>query len=324
MNNSATKQELKPIWLKCLKDIFEEAEKNNQTEIEISARDLQDRAKEKFPFYKYDRYRSTCWTMHKIMEIGKDEEIGGKIDGSTYTIKYKLPRIKPIEVEDNIDTKYLPDNLNRINKMNLGHYVSNDNILNKITINKPTAFEINTYLEKWDKMEKYVLQERALNKLFIKTYPNNLDIEDILIKVSSLNDFYSTNIKYPYLVAKHILDLHIDDKLFSNDSNLINEIADIKINDEKSRYFFSFATKYCSHHKPDIYPIYDNYVKRVLKYFNRIYRFSDFSDNDFKDYRNFRKILLSFQDNFELDTFSLKEIDRYLWLLGKENFPKKY
>ena len=59
---------------------------------------------------------------------------------------------------------------------------------------KPTKEEIEKYLAKWNSLENYVLQESSLNKLFFNTYPKNNDINDILIKCSSLNDFYSTNI----------------------------------------------------------------------------------------------------------------------------------
>ena len=63
-----------------------------------------------------------------------------------------------------------------------------------IEIPTPSEKEVIKYLKKWDSLENYVLQESALDKLFFKTYPNNNDINDILIKASSLNDFYSTNI----------------------------------------------------------------------------------------------------------------------------------
>jgi hypothetical protein len=33
--------------------------------------------------------------------------------------------------------------------------------------------------------------------------------------------------------------------------------------------FYSFATKYCSHHKPEMYPIYDSYVDKMLGYFKK-------------------------------------------------------
>lgn len=92
----------------------------------------------------------------------------------------------------------------------------------------------------------YVLQERSLNKLFIETFPNNTKIEDILIKASALNDFYSTNIFSIFPVAKHILSLNIDERLKAGDTSLVSEIASVEINGKK-KVFYSFA-KYCSHH----------------------------------------------------------------------------
>ena len=77
----------------------------------------------------------------------------------------------------------------------------------------PTKQEVEKYLNKWNTLENYVLQENSLDKLFFKTYPNNNDINDILIKCSSLNDFYSTNIYSIFSVAKHILNLKIDARL---------------------------------------------------------------------------------------------------------------
>ena len=48
-----------------------------------------------------------------------------------------------------------------------------------ITIPKPNKTEVEKYLDKWDSLENYVLQENTLNKLFMKVYPNNTDINDI-------------------------------------------------------------------------------------------------------------------------------------------------
>ena len=56
--------------------------------------------------------------------------------------------------------------------------------MNIINIPQPNSKEVEKYLKKWDSMENYVLQENALDKLFLKTYPNNTEIEDILIKLN--------------------------------------------------------------------------------------------------------------------------------------------
>ena len=131
-----------------------------------------------------------------------------------------------------------------------------------ITILKPNKAEVEKYLDKWDSLENYVLQENALNKLFMEVYPNNTDINDILIKCSSLNDFYSTNIFSIFPVAKHILELNIDERLKNKDTSLVNDIAKLNING-KGKYFYSFATKYCSHYFPKDFPIYEVLLKSV-------------------------------------------------------------
>ena len=188
---------------------------------------------------------------------------------------------------------------------------------------KPGISEVTKYLKEWKKLEKYTSQERALNKLFLELLPGNSEITDILLKASCLNDFYSTNIFAIHSVAEHILSVKdLDKRLKSGDINLVSELEEVKIGDNK-RYFYSFATKYCSHHNPIAFPIYDSYVEKVLVYFNKVDKFSSFKIKDLKDYRKFKGILLDFQRYYKLERFDLKEIDRYLWLLGKEFFQKK-
>lgn len=192
-----------------------------------------------------------------------------------------------------------------------------------LLIPKPSIKEVEKYLNKWDSLENYVLQENSLNKLFFDLIPNNKCIEDILIKASTLNDFYSTNIFSIYPVAKHILELDIDDRLCRNDPKLVNEIAKVVING-RQKIFYSFATKYCSHHSPKEYPIYDSFVEKVLVYFKQKDNFSSFKKEDLKDYEKYKNILIEFSKFYGIDCYSLKDLDRYLWQLGKDYFPKKY
>lgn len=66
-----------------------------------------------------------------------------------------------------------------------------------LNIPTPTQSELEKWLGQWHKgqaMENYRTQESALNKLFHHTYPRNDDLDEILVKVATLNDFYSTNI----------------------------------------------------------------------------------------------------------------------------------
>ena len=143
---------------------------------------------------------------------------------------------------------------------------------------QPSNKVVFSFVKKWKTLEKYVLQERSLNKLFAQTYPRNEEMDDVLIKISSLNDFYSTNIFYPVDVAKHIVNLKIDQRLAVRDLTLVNDIARVKLENQTTKCFFSFATKYCSHHDADYYPIYDKFVVKMLMHFKRTDQFCSLND----------------------------------------------
>lgn len=188
---------------------------------------------------------------------------------------------------------------------------------------KPSQSEVEKYLSRWDSLENYVLQENALDKLFFNTYPENDDIDEILIKVSALNDFYSTNIFNVFPVAKHILSLNIDEAIKNADESIVNKVALVNMNG-KMINFYSFATKYCSHHFPNDYPIYDTYVEKVLVALNKRDRFSKFRKVDLKNFSFFKSVVIDFRSFYDLNDYSLKDIDRYIWQLGKECFPNNY
>jgi hypothetical protein len=193
-----------------------------------------------------------------------------------------------------------------------------------INLTIPSIEQVRFYLTKWSTLENYVLQENSLEKLFTKTYPRNNDIDDVLIKVCVLNDFYSTNIFSPFSVAKHIVSLDIDEYLDNDDLSVVNRVARVQMNGGKIKNFYSFATKYFSHHKPLVYPIYDSFVEKMLMHFRKQDNFYNFTRDDLKDFPKFSKILIGFRKYYKLDSFNLKQIDQYLWQVGKEYFPKKY
>jgi len=178
-----------------------------------------------------------------------------------------------------------------------------------IVISKPSGIEVGKYLKTWKNLKNYQLQEDALDKLFFELLPSNEEISDILLKVATLNDFYSTNIFSVYPVAEHILSLKIDERLKQGDVTLVNEIQNVTINGV-TRKFYSFSTKYCSHHNPNEYPIYDSYVEKVLKYFRKTDKFFNFKNADLKGYQKFKNIIIAFREYYGLEEFNLKEFER--------------
>lgn len=196
-----------------------------------------------------------------------------------------------------------------------------DRILNT---HVPSIAEVNEYVDKWQRLDDYRDQENALDKLFVELCPKNDNLDDIMIKCSALNDFYSTNIFKIRNVATHILELNIDERLSRGNFSLVEDIAHVNITDKKGvtkiHNFYSFATKYCSHHQPLKYSIYDNYVHRLLVWYRNKDQFSHFTNEDMKCYPSYRDIINDFVKYYHLDGVDLKSLDKYLWQLGKEAF----
>ena len=62
----------------------------------------------------------------------------------------------------------------------------------------------------------------------------------------------------------------------------------------------------------------------MLKYYRDLDRFAKFSNDDLKDYICFKGALVDFRRFYHLEQFNLKEIDKYIWQLGKIYFPKDF
>jgi len=199
--------------------------------------------------------------------------------------------------------------------------------MNKEDIPVPSAQVIDAYLNIWETSEdvkKYPLQEKALNFLFAEACPRNDDMTHVILKVSALNDFYSTNIFDTYSVAERILSIKdFNERLKNADYSLVNEIAQVTING-KTKNFYSFASKYCSHHRPDLFPIYDSYVEKMLLFYDKNTRFMTCKKLDLKNYQKFVSTIKGFQEAYKLEKFSLRDIDVFLWQVGKKYFPNTY
>ena len=237
--------------------------------------------------------------------------------GSVKGALREIAKLLDAKYDENWNTRQLGSNLIEvINAMQFGKGLPKDYV--------PTEKEVEYYNGLWKRLDNYVAQEAALGWLFRENglgnecMSKNSDINVVMVKCSVLNDFYSTHIGRMWPMAKNIVTIPgFDDHLRSGDDSLIAEIA--KVDD---RTFYSFATKYCSHHFPDKYPIYDSFVAKVLNdlrgKFSHTPAFSSMAS--LKDYGVFHKVIDDFRDAYGLSKFSYKEIDRYLWLLGKRYF----
>lgn len=183
---------------------------------------------------------------------------------------------------------------------------------------KPSEAELAKYLAKWDSLGDYVEHESALAMIFRDdaVFAANTDLRCVIVKCSALNDFYATKIYRIAPVARKIVGIEdFDARLAKGDDGLVEEIANVD-----GRRNYSFATKYCSHHKPELYPIYDRYVCDVLVELSRrnpgVFHLR--GKASLKDYPTFRQAIDDFKTVYGLQKYTYKDIDRYLWQLGKD------
>lgn len=175
----------------------------------------------------------------------------------------------------------------------------------------------------------------ALFDLFTQ-HPRNTEFKHVLLKVVSLNALYSTMIRVyskitptVYEVAHHINQLgeEIDAGLEVGSPELVLKISKI-VKNKKPFYNYSFATKYCSFHRPESYPIYDS---RVYEYLRRLRNRDRFKEGGFRQFKNeelwiypkFKGIVDEFRVLYGLQEFTYKQIDAFLYLEGGKLLEQK-
>ena len=198
--------------------------------------------------------------------------------------------------------------------------------MKKIKLKKPTNQLIDKYIKIFNHDERYFTADKAIINLF-KAFPTNNKLEDIILKISVINDLYSTNIFSTFNLAKHIKRLNIDSDLNDGCPQLVHKIAtghEIRHSHYNTEInFYSFATKYCNWHNRNDYAIYDSFVDKLLWAYKNSDGFETFKRADLKDFNKFKRIIETFIRFYNLTSHNLKEIDKFLWIYGKEKFPNK-
>jgi hypothetical protein len=194
------------------------------------------------------------------------------------------------------------------------------------TLTLPSAENVERACEEFD--SEINNPDPALSELFTH-FPKNTELKHVLLKVASLNAFYSTWIrastsysqtdeKYmPTIhdIARHIVDRNVDEALSRGDEAVVTDIAEIKLG-MKIRYCYSFATKYCSFHQPDRYTIFDSRVTKYLWQLKKAGGISKFKQQVLWNYPDLKKIIDELRLRYQLQDFSYKKIDKFLYLEG--------
>ncbi len=173
----------------------------------------------------------------------------------------------------------------------------------------PSVKDAEWFINTWREVRKFSAPVDAISKI-CKQYPNNNNLEEVLIKCAVIDNFSSTNVFDLYKMADHIVKKNIDEKLKKGDYSLVNDIAKVEIGGKK-RNFYSFASKYCHYHKSDSFAIYDSYVAKVLCVF------LDKKEKELRKYNTFMDALKNFRQRYNLENYEYDNLDKYLWRLGR-------
>jgi hypothetical protein len=166
----------------------------------------------------------------------------------------------------------------------------------------------------FDRAEKEYLGEPTIREL-ISTYPNNLKVEHILVKVITISSLYHARVLDNDFqpLARHIHTIDdLDGRLRRGDPSVVDAI--IKSQGTTKQYF-SFATKFCSWHNQEAYAIYDTYMWKALSAYRAAGRFT-FRASESDDYVGFHEVVRRFQKAYGLEAYSLRDIDKFLWRVG--------
>jgi len=134
--------------------------------------------------------------------------------------------------------------------------------------------------------------------------------------VLNSDPLYHETIPTIFEVAEHIVNLGIDSDLRRGVDGLVRSLATVEVPPKKVRFNYSFATKYCSWHNPEAYPIFDSRVYAYLCHLVNHGCIDRFIRNDMWDYPIFKRTIEGFKERNRLGEFTFKEIDKFLYLQG--------
>ena len=188
-------------------------------------------------------------------------------------------------------------------------------------LKKPTEEFIAEILELYS--EENELNENLL-KLF-KTFDDNKNKYNVLIKVASLNKIYSTAIVNINPVVGQIIKISSSakskPKTLAEYIELVDKISKINWTNSKGKKFernnLSFSSKYVHFLSDYKTPIYDSYIWIIIKGYLGQKNNENISFENPTNFEEFYIIFEKFKTDLGLEHYSNYDIDKFLWQYGK-------
>jgi hypothetical protein len=181
-----------------------------------------------------------------------------------------------------------------------------------VPLPRPTVDLVNKARADFD--DENQLSEAALRKLR-EAFPRNVEPAQVLLKVLVLNELYNVRVLGIDVepLALHIVSLRVDPMLISGSPAAVGLIK----NCPGLNQYYSFATKFCCWHNPAAYPMYDGNMDECLWSYQKHDGFSVFERQDLYAYEKLVSIVSSFRTYYGLESFSFRELDKFLWRMGE-------
>ena len=159
---------------------------------------------------------------------------------------------------------------------------------------------------------------------------SDCSLKNTELAVIVLDSIYHTRLENPIQTARALYDLNTHTKIISlitqseaqDRRKIVDTIATInKIDSINAKNIYSFATKFCNFVSPTKYPIYDRYSATLIYKYLQIKKADVCGERvcyyKMGNYSYYISAYDKFIEEYDLDRFSYKEIDEYLWSYGK-------
>lgn len=198
-----------------------------------------------------------------------------------------------------------------------------------VTLNKPSKTDYQKHLSIFNSKYagKFCFAHSTIIDNIFTQYKKNV-IAYNYVKSAIIDYAYSTRVKHMDDLVLNITNIKNFDSLVNKgDPNLVNDMKKVALNNGEEINYLSFSSKYCYRYNPNEYPIYDSYVERVLRTYQKQFHFFDETGNhkitqkSLKDYVFYKEVVDAFISKYKtIGINSYAKFDRYLWTIGKENF----
>lgn len=200
---------------------------------------------------------------------------------------------------------------------------------NIATLNKPSKVDYQKHMSIFNSKyaSKFCFAHDTIIDSVFKQYKKNT-VAYNHIKAAIIDYAYSTRVKHMDELVLNIANIKNFDSLVSDGNpNLVNDMKKVALNNNEEINYLSFSSKYCHRYNPNEYPIYDSYVERVLRTYQKQFHFFDETNNhkitqkSLKNYVFYKEVVDAFINTYKsigIDNYI--KFDRYLWTVGKENF----